>query len=418
MKRTATLVAGLLLVTGTIFAAPTVATTGEVSYKNTVFATDKAILQNDPTTAVVNDDRQAFSATVTAKFNDSNSLMVAVNEENDPTLKVEFTNTGKMNVFTATALSDAGETGLFEKVTLGVVHTKGNVVAQVKGNLEATLYGAAATGKHTFTPDTGSDAIYLQYQVTPTIQTTFYPYATTFGVDSVFNDDATNDELLGIKSTAKDYSANETVSEDAVAGVKVAVTAGMLKGLEVKVGTSVDGAKDTTYLVDAMYSTKVGMVTLKGDAALSTDNNNALKGVAMVDAQAKVANVALQGQFVSAIGRAATDDLSLLYVKATTKMAGVDLLGEATNKKLGTNTAMTGVYLEGKYSLAEVQGIKPTVTLSFKDVDLSEKSVASTLTAKVDASIVKDGITVTPALEIANATKTTATATVEVKYTF
>lgn len=417
MKRTATLVAGLLLVTGTVFAAPTFTTTGEVVYENIIFTTDAATLQNKND----NGDTQALKLDVMAKFAGNNSLQIVADEGNDPTLKVEFVNTGKENVFTATALSDDGETGLFEKVTMGVVHTKGKVKAQVKGNLEATLYGATATGKHTFNPDKGSDAIYLQYQVTPSVQTTFYPWATTFGVDSVFNDDGATSEILGIKDgrqADKDYTSNESVSEDTVAGIKVAMTEGALKGLEVKVGTSLDNTKDTTFYVDAMYAKTIGTLALKGDFAMTTDKSDAVKQTLMLDAKTKVSTVDLQGQLFQATGKVAADDVTAVYAKATTKVSAVDVLAEASAKKLGTKAAINGVYVEGAYTAAEINGIAPKFIVSFKDVDLKEKSVDATVTAKVEAKIVQDGITVTPSLEIASGNDTTTTGSVKVAYSF
>lgn len=421
MKRTATLVAGLLLVTGTIFAAPTVVATGEILYKNTVFNTDTAILQNDPANATANGDTQALTATATVKFDAANSLVATVKEGNDDSVKLEYTYAGKETVVTASTISDDGENkGLFQEVNLKAVNTKGNVKAQVAVIVKNDIYGAAPNGQSDVQADTGADAMYLQYQVTPSVQTTFYPYATKFGVDSVFNDDGTTSEIKGIKG-AYDYTKSETLTEK-VAGVKVAMTAGALKGLAVKVGTAKDNTDDATFYVDAEYSKTVGIVTVKADFTMTTDDVNAVgdtvKQALMLDATAKVGTIDLQGQLFQAAGLASTEDVQAIYVKASTTMSGVALLGEASSKTLGTADAVNGVYLEGKYTLAEVSGVKPAVTVSFKDVDLGEESVAATVTAKVDANIVKDGITVTPALEISNNGDMSTKATIAVKYSF
>ena len=419
MKRTATLVAGLLLVTGTVFAAPTVTTTGEVVYTNTVFATDAATLQHP----AGDGDTQGLKATVVAQFNEANSLTLTLDEGNDPTVSLEFKSVGKENVFTATTkaddasdpsnLTDANgdDKSLFKTTDLKVVHTKGKVVAQVAGTVTADIYGAMPTGQAHFGADTGADAIYLQYQVTPSVQTTFYPYATGFGVDTIFTDDATGDEVFGLGVDI------EGIKD--VAGVKLAMTSGAAKGLAVKLGTGAQNTDETTYYVDAEYATTIAGVALKAQAALSTAEADEGKSSRIAaSASGKVSVVNYKAELFVANGEADADKTTAIYGEVTAKAAGVDLTAKVANKAIQGADAINAVYLEGKKGFAAINGVAPTVTVSYKDLDLDKDSVASVITAKVDAAIVKDAITVTPSLEISNDGDTSTTAKVQVKYSF
>lgn len=437
MKRTATLVAGLLLVTGTVFAAPTFTTTGEVVFKNTVFETDKAVLQN-----VGDDDTQNLTATAKITFDAKNSLTATVKEGNDDSLKLEYKNDGEFTDLTVDTISDKGEKkALFQEINITALHEKGKVKAQVKGALKQTAPQTAgvSTGlsESEFSKNTDSDAIYLQYAVTPTMTTTFYPYKTTFGVDSVFvNDDETTDGFEGIKlkgfagKLAADYYEDlEKVQE--LPGVKVEMTSGALKGLSVKVGTDNKGTapnQDVTFAIDAAYSMKVAGVTVKADAAVSQDDGRNAKGAFMVGATTKVANVDVQAEMLNVMGDVAAEDFTGLYAKATTKVAMVDVTAKLANKKFGEATAHNSMYVEGKYTAAEVAGVKPTITGSYEmreyfegEVYGAKKVDKNTAKVVVDAAIVQDGITITPALEMAKestASKAKSKATIAVKYSF
>lgn len=439
MKRTATLVAGLLLVTGTVFAAPTFTTTGEVVFKNTVFETDKAVLQN-----VGDDDTQNLTATAKVTFDAKNTLTATVKEGNDDSLKLEYKNDGEFTDLTVDTISDKGEKkALFQEINLTALHEKGKVKAQVKGALKQTAPQTAgvSTGlsESEFSKNTDSDAIYLQYAVTPTMTTTFYPYKTTFGVDSVFvNDDETTDGFEGIKLYGFNGKNATTYNEDIekvheLPGVKVEMTSGMLKGLAVKVGSAQDGADgngkngDAKFAVDAAYSMTVAGVTVKADAAVSQDADRNSKAALMVGATAKVATVNVQAEMLNVMGNTDASDFTGLYAKATTKVAMVDLTAKLANKKYGTATAHNSMYVEGKYTAAEVAGVKPTITGSYEmreyfkgEVYGAAKESKNTAKVVVDAAIVQDGITITPALELAKVTDTDATAkaTIAVKYSF
>lgn len=426
MKRTATLVAGLLLVTGTVFAATTAKTTGEVVFKNTVFETNKAVLQN-----VGDGDTQALKFVTTTEFNVANKLELTLDEGNDSGTKLVYTNTGKETVFTAETNENDG---LFEKYFLTATNTKGKVKAQVKTILNMDVVGKK---KGEMDVDTDADDIYLQYAVTPSMTTTFYPYKTTFGVDSVFvNDDETTDGFEGIKlkgfsgKLAADYYEDlEKVQE--LPGVKVEMTSGALKGLSVKVGTDNKGTapnQDVTFAIDAAYSMTVAGVTVKADAAVSQDDTRNSKAALMVGATAKVATVDVQAEMLNVMGNTDASDFTGLYAKATTKVAMVDVTAKLANKKYGTATAHNSMYVEGKYTAAEVAGVKPTITGSYEmreyfegEVYGAKKVDKNTVKVVVDASVVQDGITITPALEMAKestASKANTKATIAVKYSF
>lgn len=430
MKRTATLVAGLLLVTGTVFAATTVTPTGSVEYKNTVFATDKAVLQhNQDRTAW---DAQGFKVNVKTQFNANNSLELTTTDvETDPEdLTIIYKYTGKPTTVEAKT-TDLGKTVKF---------TVENEVGRTKAHLQGNLVTTSATGTSEFTLLDDDDAVYLQYKATDKLTTTFYPYRTKFAVDTIFTDKLAADELFGIKNNTGTVALDDFEKVQAASGIKVEGY-----GLAVKVGTGATQktttSQDLTYAASAEYNKTVGAVTVKVGAALSTIGNEAGNVNEKGNSPARAAKTTLgavvkykgtvnvEADVLVADGTAADNsrDFTGLYVGADTKVAGVNLIAQASNRKFGTQTAYNGIYLEANKTLAKINGVEPKVIVSYKDVNLATdangKAVAGTLTGKVEATVTRDAITVTPALEIANAdngtgSKTTTTATVAVKYSF
>lgn len=468
MKRTATLVAGLLLVTGTVFAETSTAVTGELVYKNNVFETDKAVLQN-----VGDDDTQALKATITAAFNAQNKLELTLDEGNDPTVKLGYTYTGTETVFTATTKADQADDdgdkrGLFQKTDLKATHTKGNVKVQVSGTVTADLYRDYAhptnepTGVANWAVNTDADENFIEYKVTPKVTTTFYPYNTTFGIDSAFiNDGETNDEFEGIKlkgfntaAVGSYYDALEKVQD--APGIKVALTDGALKGLEVKFGThkqqdykdatvNTDTTESATYLLDVKYAREVVKgVTVKADFAMSTDEADKgtkttgdaantevrnSKQALLLGASAKIASVSVEGEFVNVAGNTSASDFTGIYAKASTKVAAIDLMAKLATKKFGEADTLTNVYGEAKYTAKAINGVEPSITGSYKTQQWYENEAyakdakvitKNTLEVVVDAKIVKDALTVTPALTVTKVTDadTSTKGSIAVKYSF
>ena len=432
MKRTATLVAGLLLVTGTVFAAPTVTATGSVEYKNTVFATDKAVLQHNQ--ARTDWDGQGFKAVVGAKFDDKNSLELTVTDlKNDPDTALKYTYKGTET--TVTALTE----NLFSDTKFTAVNEKGRVKAQVMGTLHANIYEGSLVkvnanadlaptkpnGTTEFTLTDDDDATFLQYKVTDKVTTTFYPYRTKYAsADTVFTDDAKADEIYGLGA---DFEKVQSA-----AGVKVEGY-----GITAKVGTGATNkgtTQDTTYVASAQYDKTIGALSVTVGGAASTITaadapNTGVRGAkSSIGAIVKYkGTVNVEADLLNVQGTAKAGDFTGLYAAADTKVAGVNLIAKASSRKFGTDDAYLGVYLEANKTLAAVNGVVPTVTVSYKDVNTSTttagKAAAGTLTGKVEAKVTRDNITVTPALEIANAdngsgSKTTTTGTVAVKYSF
>lgn len=444
MKKAATLVAGLLLVTGTVFAESKfkVDLTGGVLYENTIFKTDTAILQHEQvgeSRADKNAD-QTFKADLQLTFTEKDVVNVTVeNKDNDDKedLTLKYTHTAERTKLTVETNT------MFEETDFTVVNTSesGKVKAQIKGTLNTSLYanGSAtpdtdgninlADGKSEFALSTDADDVFLEYKATKDVTVTFYPYATEFGTDTVFNHEDDLGEFVGI-DTNKSDTEYETIAEKP--GIKVAGY-----GAEVKVGTSQDNADtdgkdgDATYFLDFKYSKTFGKVTATVDAATTTDEKGSeadYKTVvgAKVEAKELVKGLTLVGEaLISQDNNDASEKgFNGLYAMAEYKMDALTLTGKVISKQYGKDVdnvddeAMIGVYAGAEYELAEVNGLKPTVKASYEDRDLDEDGYI--VKASVDAKLEKDNLTFTPSVELEKETDEDAvtTAKIAVAYKF
>lgn len=418
MKKAATLVAGLLLVTGTVFAETGFKLTakGGVKYENTVFETDKAILQHnqdseikDDGNATLDHDDQTFEANLELGFTDKDKLTVKIIDEDDDNedVQFEFKHDGEytdLKVYTESGFASTD-------VTLTNEHPNGKVKAQVMLTVDSNLYGAAADGTSEAKLSTGSDDIYLEYKATDDITVTFYPYSTEFFVDTVFDqtDDGVEDS---IEATGTQY---EELAE--VAGIKVAYGS----DLTVKLGTGEQNTDETTYYLDVDYKkTFAENYEVQLQAVLNTSDeeagkyNSAYAGKVVAK---PMTDLKLTGEFLSVAGKG-DEGFTGIYAAVDYTMDALTLNAKFASKTEDANDAVNAVYGSAAYALAELNGLKPTVKAEYEDQNLDKDGYKVTVSA--EAKVEQDDLTITPSVELESPSEgdTTTTVKVAVAYTF
>jgi hypothetical protein len=407
MKKAATLVAGLLLVTGTVFADTgfKLNATGSVTYENTVFETDKALLQHNQGEAIDYDD-QGFEANLELSFTEKDKLTVTVLDEEDDQddLHLEFKHDGEntdLTIYTETGFASTD-------FTLTNEHANGKVKAQVTMTVDSNIYegdaDGASTGESEAHLSTDSDAIYLEYAATDDVTVTFYPYSTEFFVDTVFTDDASADEVFGAGGINFEELAE-------VAGIKVAYGS----DLTVKFGTGEQNTDETTYLLDVDYKkTFAENYEVQLQAVVNTADevsgtyNTAFAGKVVAK---PMTDLTVTGEFLSVAG-VENEDFMGIYAAVDYKMDALTLNGKFANKAINGADAINALYGSAAYALAEVNGLKPTVKAEYENYDLDDD--AYTVTVSAEATVEQDDLTITPSVEMATPSEGDATTTVKV----
>jgi len=299
MKRTATLLAGLLLVTGTVFAA------GELDFSGTTIKA-QTILLNTNADGNVNDDSNGDTDIVLkAKYNLSNNTTATFKFDTD---SEDDTYDDNMNIMVKTV--------------------QGKVEAQFDAGLDfSNDVSGATTTSMKFVENQDSSDTYIKYNHTKDMAVTFYPFNMGLSNGSNFDEGDSFTQIPGVVATFG----------------KVYVGAGM-DSVENNVGDDTE----SVLAIKAGYETTVAGATLKAKySGAFWDDDKLTTGATVVGTAGRLGVVVhdVNVQATYKVGKALT----------LTGEVGMETL-EKDAYTLGTEKVDSGfgLFVKGSYAMSSV----------------------------------------------------------------
>ncbi len=326
MKRTATLVAGLLLVTGTVFAE------GKLDFSGTVIKAKTKLIEKNY--EAVNDDS---------------------NGDTDIILKVNY-DLGNNTTATFKFDTDSEDDTYDKNMNIMVKTVQGKVEAQFDAGLE--LDGAESSSGIEFRENQDSSDTYIKYNHTGYLAVTFYPFNMGLGNGSEFDEEDHYTEIPGVVLTAGKSYVGFGMDEveyykrdgftfdqkiDSVMAVKAGTSfetdkvklslkySGVFFGDDLKDGYYISG-KTSTY--ERAIIGEKGLVATGGNLGLITTDISAKAEVKLTD---KVKLNAEVGMVTLA------DDLTLFSFDENSNITGIS-----------EEDSGFGIFVKGSYALTDV----------------------------------------------------------------